>query len=76
MKPLTEKVNALSADLELVKHSQRSAEDLMISGLEKLEKDLREKVRTEMRKLDREMRQEIIELRKAMPNGSQACVIM
>eukprot|EP00976_Prorocentrum_cordatum_P103930 1193663-Prorocentrum_minimum.AAC.3 len=44
MKPLTEKVNALSADLELVKSSQRSAEDLMISGLEKLEKDLREKL--------------------------------
>jgi hypothetical protein len=32
-------------------------------------------VRTEMRKMDREMRQEIIELRKALPVGSQACVI-
>jgi hypothetical protein len=44
MKPLTEKVNTLSAELDLLKRSQRAAEDLMLGGLEKLEKDLREKV--------------------------------
>lgn len=76
MKPLTEKVNTLGGDLDIVKRSQRTAEDEMINGLEKLEKDLREKVRMEMRKLDREMRGELIEIRKAMPPpGSQTCVI-
>jgi hypothetical protein len=44
MKPLTEKVNTLSAELDLLKRSQRAAEDLMLGGLEKLEKDLRDKV--------------------------------
>ncbi|KAK3235668.1 hypothetical protein CYMTET_54143 [Cymbomonas tetramitiformis] len=76
MKPLTEKVNALHGDLEIIKASQRGSEDQMISGLEKLEKDLRDKVQSEMRRLDREMKQEMIEVRKSVPQGSQACVIM